>query len=135
MGLEGLGKTVQHCPPVIAQGAEPTIQTRLALKDAVAEWRRLHRPANDDQPQKAKTKRNPAVRGASAPKAYDTLIKYTFVGQQNHRRPGTMGAAFIDWLMANPRATEASIKVSGHDLKHLRWDLRYNREVLKLERD
>lgn len=61
------------------------------------------------------------------------MTTYTFLGTENHRRAGSLGAAFIDWLMANPASTKEAMKGAGHDLKHLRWDLKNNPTLFKDE--
>jgi hypothetical protein len=64
-------------------------------------------------------------------------FRYTYLGEANHRRAGSLGAAFIDWLMAqtNKTAFAAQIKEAGHDLKHLRWDLHNNPKLFLIVDD
>ena len=40
------------------------------------------------------------------------------------RREGSSARAYEDWMISNPGATTEEIKAAGHDLKHLRWDIR-----------
>lgn len=58
---------------------------------------------------------------------------FTFIAETNHRKAGSLGAAFIDWLIANPKSDRNAIKAGGHDLKHLRWDLEHNAEKFLVE--
>lgn len=58
---------------------------------------------------------------------------FTFIAETNHRKAGSLGAAFIEWLIANPKSDRNAIKAGGHDLKHLRWDLEHNAEKFLVE--
>ena len=58
---------------------------------------------------------------------------FTFVAATSHRRPGSLGGAMIDWLMANARSNAKEIIAAGHDGKHLRWDLEHNPNLFRHE--